>query len=491
MRKFNFKLTFFAHNIVKLYMRNFVGRQSYLQLLTGLWKERTSKLVSLYGRRRVGKTELIRKFVQDKKVFFFEALENEETPSQIKHFLSQLADYCQEPHLKDLNYKDWKPAFEILSQKMAQEPQIILVFDELPWMAAGRGKLVSYLKYFWDRKWKHHSRLLMILCGSVTSWMVQKVVRSKALYGRISENILVEPLAPFEVAEFIGSKRGAKEVLEYLLCFGGVPRYLEEFDFRRSIQLNMERTCFRRSGFFVEEAEKIFYSQFWESQLYRQIVTLLLQGSLTQQEISRKLSIASGGGLKRYVDNLVLSGIIEGIAPLQNFKARKSPRYYLADEFLRFHSYFIDPHLERIRHSIKGISFEQITKNLWPAFVGRAFERFCLKERYRLAEIMGFASKVSACGPMAHLKKNGYQYDLVYLRHDGVITLCEVKYLSKPAETKLIAEMEGKLAKTKFPRGLSVEKVLISNQEPSRPLQESAYFHRFVHTEEMIATQVS
>lgn len=467
-------------------MRNFIGRQSYLKLLEGLWKLNRAKLIAIYGRRRVGKTELIRRFGQGKNVFNFEALEGEETSVQVKHFLSQLSDFCREPHLKDLDYSDWKPVFELLSQKIEKEPHLVLVFDELPWMAAGRGKLVSYLKFYWDRDWKNHPHLLLILCGSVTSWMVKNVVRSKALYGRVSESVLVDPLEPDEVSEFIGSKRGTKEILEYLICFGGVPRYLEEFDFNKSIQVNIEKTCFRRSGFFVEEAEKIFYSQFRETHLYKQIVSLLLRGPLAFQDIADRLKLPSGGGLKRYLDNLVFAGIVEGIPQIKNFKAGKIPRYYLEDEFLRFHSTFIAPHLGKIRHAAEGVAFEEITKDVWMTFTGLAFERFCLRQRYRIADRMGIRPKVVACGPVMKVEKDGYQYDLVYLRRDGVITVCEVKYLAKPAETKLIHEMEGKISKTKFPGGVTVEKVLITNQEPSSPLRDSGYFHRIVLAEEII-----
>lgn len=353
-------------------------------------------------------------------------------------------------------------------------------------MAAGRKKLVSYIKYYWDKKWKDHPHLLLILCGSVASWMVKNIVKSTALYGRISENILVEPLRPFEVSQFISEKRGRQEILEYLICFGGIPKYMEEFNFNQSIHINIERACFHKSGFFFTEAEKIFYSQFKETHLYLQIVRHLLTGPLGLNEIAQKTKMRSGGGLKQYLENLVFAGIIEKSYPLMNFRLAKTPRYVVIDEFLRFHEQFIKPHEDEINRSYRYGRFEKFTRGTWFPFIGIAFERFCLRNRYLIAGLLGFGEKVVGCGQAAQKGKQGFQYDLVYLRNDGVITLCEIKYRSQAIETSVIREMETKLKWTPFPMGVAVERVLISNQEASHALQESGYFHRIVKADEII-----
>ena len=162
-------------------MRNFIGRQRYLDRLHMLWKRKQSGLIALYGRRRVGKTELIRVFSKDKVVWYFEAIEGADTATQVKHVLRQLSHILKEPYLADLNYDDWPLVFDLLTQRMKREKKLVLVFDELPWMASGRTQLVSYLKYYWDKEWKRHPHLLCILCGSVAAWMVRNVVRSNAL----------------------------------------------------------------------------------------------------------------------------------------------------------------------------------------------------------------------------------------------------------------------------------------------------------------------
>lgn len=467
-------------------MRNFIGRQGYLNKLQSLWKLGRSRAVAVYGRRRVGKTALIDRFAEGKPAYLFEALEGEDTASQVRHFLDQLAKRTGQAHLRDLNYKDWPQAFDLLTQFLSKEKNAVLFLDELPWMAAGRSKLVAILKHYWDRHWKNHPHLLLILCGSAASWMVKNVVRSKAFYGRLSESFLIEPLKPFEVEEFIGRKRGQKEALEYLLCFGGIPRYLEEFDFNRSFELNVEKTCFSASGFFTEEADKIFYNQFHETLLYRKIVDALLKAPLTLQEVSDLLSMPSGGGLKLYLDNLAAAGIVEGIPEIRRFRVGKTKAYHMVDEFLRFDRHFIRPNRAALGRGPEKNRFTRFTAGKWDPFLGYAFERFCMKYRYAIAELLEFGDKLAGCGGLAERTAGGYQYDLVYLRRDDVITLCEAKYFTAPPSTALIREMEDKIKKTPFPRGVTIEKVLISNQEASKPLKESGYFHRILTGQEIL-----
>lgn len=467
-------------------MRNFVGRLNYLKRLEKLWGLKRSCLVSIYGRRRVGKTKLISEFAKGKKAWLFEAMEGEDTHSQIKHFLLQLSQFANEPYLKDLDYKEWTPVFEMFSQKLQKEKDIVVAFDELPWMSVRSPKLISNIKFYWDKKWKEHPHLMLILCGSIASWMVKRVVNSNALYGRISENILLPPLHPFEVAQFIGEKRGKDEILEYLLIFGGIPKYLEEMDFNKSIQINIDDLCFQPSGFFFDEAEKIFYNLFKETQLYKQITKMLIEGPLSLKEVAKKAKIKSGGGLKQYLDNLVYAGIVEKINDMKNFQPKMTFRYHMADEFLRFYYHFVLSNRKEIAESDWKSNFEKLTRGKWHPFMGLAFERFSLKHRYLIADVLGFFSKVKSCGPLLNVKENGYQYDLVYVRNDGVITLCEIKYLSEEASTSLIREMEEKLHKTEFPKNVTVEKILICNRDASKSLKESGYFHRILNAHEII-----
>lgn len=468
-------------------MRNFIGRNDSLIALNAIWGQKRSQIFTLYGRRRVGKSELIRQFCKGKVAFCFEAIEGDDTLAQIRHFLRQMATLFEEPHLADLAYTDWSPVFDLLTQKLSGFDGAVVSFDELSWMAAGHTRLVSQIKYYWDQKWKYHRHLLLILCGSVASWMVKNVVRSKALYGRISRNMLLEPLAPREVAEYIGKKRGQKEVLEYLLCFGGIPRYLEEFDFDRSLEINIEKTCFNRSSFFAEEADKIFYNQFRETQTYRMIVAALLKEPLFLAGVSQKMKMPSGGGLKQYLDNLKSAGVISEIRQLRpNLTVAKAPLYFASDEFLRFNNWFIAPNRHDFGELGRKGDFVKYTRERWPVFLGLAFEKFCLKHNRIMAEIMGFEDKTLGCSSFTKPGRGGYQFDLAYLRRDSVFTVCEIKHTSQPLGATIIREMEDKIEKFSPARGLTVEKVLIANQKPQAAVLESGYFHHVITADQIV-----
>lgn len=467
-------------------MRIFLGRSDYLKNLESLWSEQGARAIAIYGRRRVGKSALIRQFCRNKAAWLFEAVEGGDTSFQIRHFLNQLSIICQEPHLADLVYDDWPPVFELLSQKIMQQKHLVLAFDEVSWMAAGQTRLVAYLKYFWDQKWKYHPRLVFILCGSVASWMIKNIVRSRALYGRLSQHILLHPLMPDEVANYIGKRRGRRETLEYLLCFGGIPRYLEEFDFNQSLELNIEKTCLSKSGFFVEEAEKIFYNQFRETKNYKKIVRALMGQPLALKEVADILGMASGGGIKAYLDNLIATDIVSEIHEVrEDLNVSKTSRYYVSDPFLRFHHQFIEPHRSDFTELGRRGDFAKWTKNQWYPFLGNAFERFCLKHRDLIAGILGIESKVIAASGLARKKRSGYQFDLVFLRSDHVLSVCEIKFVDSPPGTTLIAEMEKKLSHFKAPSDYTIEKILISNQSPTKSLRESGYFHRHVQAGEL------
>ncbi len=471
-------------------MRNFIGRGQYLKLFETAWARDRSTLIAVYGRRRVGKSSLIRQFANRKQTLFFEGLEGESTATQIAHFLKQLSVQVSEPHLADLKYSDWSDVFALLSQILNRYSDVVLVFDELTWMASSRNKLVSLIKVFWDQHWKSHPHCVLILCGSIASWMVKNVVRSKALYGRISHQILVEPLDPKEVAQFVGQARGEQEILEYLLCFGGIPRYLEEFDFKKSISWNIEHACLARSGFFFEEADKIFYNQFKETQVYKKIVhTLLSKGPSSLDILAKATRQPTGGGFKAYLENLQSAGIISGLFQIHHWKVSKQAKYCLSDEFLAFDGKILGPVRQSLSARTEKGAFLKWISPQWNAYLGYAFERFCQKNAHRIAELLEIDSQVKGASALIleGLKKGTKaQLDLVFLRRDPVITYCEIKYSRNRLGPEVIAEVEQRHQRIQWPKGCSIERVLIVNQEPVDSVRKSGYFHQIITASQLL-----
>jgi AAA+ ATPase superfamily predicted ATPase len=462
----------------------FVGRDRELETLEEAYGSRSSQLAVIYGRRRIGKSSLVSRFAEGKPQFlWFEGIEGDQTPQQIRHFTESLRKQTADPLLRDIGFKAWDQVFSYLTERVVSpargKPKLILFFDEIPWMAAGRGRLISLLKYYWDNHWKPNN-VMLILCGSVASFMVKRVIRSQALYGRITQEILLRGLEPNEAARLFRQKRSSEEILKYLLVFGGVPKYLEEVRLDRSFAQNMNRLCFSPSSPLAREVQRIFYSQFRESETYARIVMLLRDATCTFDEISRRLGIRSGGGLKLYLQNLQDAEIIRSFVPFNRGPRSKLRKYGLADEFLHFYFRFVEPNVTTIAESRSGRLFERFTRDAFHPWLGFAFERFCVKHAAHLAYVMGFDQDVLTASPYFEKGTEGYQIDLVYRRSDKVITICEVKYHDRPVGTKVIPEVERKCSLLPLPRGHTCEKALISLHGPDRALHDSEYFDHFV-----------
>lgn len=459
----------------------FSGRDSELKILEKEFRSSNNSLVVMYGRRRIGKSSLIEEFSKNKKnCYLFEGIEQGNTLEQIQHFTESLKKQIQDPILESVNFKSWREVFNYLDQKLINSKhKIILCFDEFQWMAVGQSKLPSLIKFFWDTQWKK-KKVMLILCGSIASYMVKKVIKSKALYGRISKKILLKSLEPNESLALFKNKRSKDEILKYLLIFGGVPKYLESIDLNESFNRNMNSLCFSKDSYLLEEPTAIFYSQFKETETYLKIVRLLEKNIHSYKEISEKLKIASGGGFSSYLDNLGLAEIISEYRPFNSKQNTKLKRYKLSDEFLCFFYKYIEPNLNLIQGTKTTNLFDKLCGNQYLPWMGYAFERFCLKHAYYLIDRLDLSNEALRVGPYFEKQGKGFQVDLVIARNDQTISLCEIKYQDTAIETKIIPEFERKVSLFPVPKGYSIEKILISTKGPSKALIDTGYFHKYL-----------
>lgn len=340
-------------------------------------------------------------------------------------------------------------------------------------MSANQSKLISLLKYYWDNHWKDKN-LMLILCGSIASFMVKKVLRSKALYGRFSLEINVQKLSAIEIKNFFPSKKNNNEILKYLLVLGGVPKYLEEINNKFSFEQNLERLFFSGNALFLEEFDKIFNVHFKKPKNYLNIIKAFEKKPLLLEDIAKSLKINSGGGLKAYLENLILAEFIRTTYSYLN-KPNKLTRYKNADEFINFYTYFVLPNKKMIKAG-NGINLLQnkISKQL-PIWLGLAMENYVINNALYFANKLGFAKFVESFG--SHYdKKNGVQFDLIYLRSDQTISICEIKHRNTMISTEIIPEFEAKIKKMKFAPKYSINKVLIAPNGVSEALIKSEYF---------------
>lgn len=469
-------------------MKRFIGRECEYNLLVQTFSKDGGKLVVIYGRRRIGKSALVKDFATkvNGKFLYFEGLENQHSSKQISRFVKDLAKQTKDPFLKSFTPSSWDEVFDYLSQIIIKaKKKIILCLDEFQWLAANRSALVSLLKVYWDNQWKDRP-IMLILCGSIASFMVNRVINSKALYGRIDLEILLGALKPDEAAKLIGKKRGHNEIIKYLMIFGGVPKYLELIDVNKSFSQNMNLLCFSKSGFMVNELDKIFFSQFKEAKNYLRLVDTLKDKALTLTELAGKFKVDPGGTFQQYLVNLEKADFITGFVPLGGKPNSKLKRYKLTDEFLVFYFKYMKPNHRIISKSESSQLFEQLCESKWQSWLGLAFERFCLKHALYLAKIMGFGDKVIDFGPYYEYGDKNFQIDLLYKRADKIITLCEIKFHDKPINTSIISEIERKSHLYSLPRGYSLERALITVNGIDKSLNLTDYFHHVLSVKDIL-----
>jgi AAA+ ATPase superfamily predicted ATPase len=460
----------------------FVGREYYLKKLDAFYHEKTGRIVVLYGRRRIGKSELIHHFCKKKKCLYFEGLEHETTKSQIENFTFSLAEQLNLPHLKMTKFANWNDLFLFITQNVFNKKEkYVLALDELQWLAAGQIKLINQIKSYWDMHWKKQN-VLLVLCGSIAHFMVKKVIRSKALYGRIDCEMLIEGLNPPELRLLL-PKRNVNEVLMYSMILGGVPKYFDLLKSNKSFEQNINLLMFQEGGFFNDEIDKVFYSQFREHKTYKAIIENLAKFNLSLEEISKAIKYASGGSLKSFLDNLELAGFIQIYISLDT-NSQKSKKYKLVDEFLIFYFKFIKPNQKMIKNNKKIDLFSKLVKPSWNSWLGISFELFCTKNAFSISEKLGFSDKVIKSGPLFS-KKHGFQFDLVYYRSDKTISLCEIKYNESPIDTEVIKDFNLKLTKFHSPKGYSIEKIIITKNGVSKSVLNSSYFDHVLEVDKL------
>lgn len=458
----------------------FIGRESEIQYLKNLYQDKGSKLIVIYGRRRVGKSTLVEEFIRGKNYLKFEGLEKARTKAQISQFAADLSAQLNDTLLEHTKFNSWLPVFDYLTKYFSHQKQkTILFLDEFQWIAANQSKLVSIIKKYWDQHWSKQN-VMLILCGSVSSYMIKRVISSKALYGRINGELCLQALNPLECFELLDKKRSSEEILQYSLILGGIPKYLMEINPNKSFEQNINNLFFIQTGVLLNDYSRIFYSQFKEYRTYEIIVRYLKEGPKSLEETAKKLKMVSSGGIKTYLENLEKALFITSYVPYNKNETSKLKKYKLTDEYLRFYFKYVEPYKNLIVSNKNRDLFSQLVKPEWSSWLGFAFENFCLKNALYLAELMGFGDKVINWGPYFQRKDKNFQIDLIYVRSDKVITLCELKYQNQPVDVTVVIEMEKKCKLIEIPRGYTVEKALISKAGPNEAVKQLNYFHHFI-----------
>jgi AAA+ ATPase superfamily predicted ATPase len=414
-----------------------IGRIEEKNLLLHYENTDKSEFVAVYGRRRVGKTFLVREVLKSYIDFEFTGMYEMPAKVQREEFQNEINKRNNENGKAPAN---WFEAFDNLKNYLLSlNKDIVTVFlDELPWMDTQKSNFLAALSRFWNTWGNEKPLLKLFVCGSATTWMLDKLIGDKGgLYGRISRSIYLAPFCLRETRDYLNEVKnmnyGNRQVLDTYMIFGGIPYYLDMLDSELPLSVNVDKLLFAENAPLKTEFEFLFRSLFKDSANYRKVVELLskkLKG-LTRDEISENLKL-SGGEFSKILKNLQACDFLRSYSA-PNSKERNR-LYQLTDFFSLFYLRFVQNNAGQDEHYWTNSS-ENGKKNAW---AGYAFEQVCLhhlKEIKTRLGISGILSNAYAWSTKPYIDSNGTswkggQIDLIIDRSDNVMNLCEMKYSS-------------------------------------------------------------
>ncbi|PHR34970.1 MAG: ATPase [Fluviicola sp.] len=402
-----------------------VGRVKEKEILSNALNSSRSELIAIYGRRRIGKTFLIREFYEKGMVFSMTGFSDGNRDVQIKNFQAKLNEVTDE--FKQEKALDWIDCFVLLKKyitglRKSKHKKVIFI-DEFPWIATNKSGFLAAFENFWNDFCVGRTDLVVIVCGSAASYMVKKLIKNhKGLSKRITQKINLRPFTLGEVKDFFEHKNNPLldyELLKIYMSLGGVPEYLEQVQKGESAVSTIERLCFQPGAYLEDEFDDVFDSLFESSSFHKKIIDVLAGGTkkgLSRTTLLDKCGLDSSGRFSQSLVELEISGFV---LKYDSYKGKsKETLYRIYDEYCLFYLQFMKP--------FKGNSWLQLyQKSEYLIWCGYAFETICLKhstEIKRALKIEGIASKnYTWSNPKA-------QVDLVIDRDDNWVNLCEMKF---------------------------------------------------------------
>ncbi len=465
----------------------FIGREKELEKLNSLLRRDIASLVVIKGRRRIGKSRLIKEFAKKFKTYDFMGLPPEpETSAQTQRdeFARYLRQHCLVPASAT---KDWGDLFTLLAQQTAQG-RVIIVLDEISWMAHADPTFLGKLKSIWDLYFSQNPKLILILCGSVSSWIEKNILRNTGYLGRPTLQMTIHELALNYCNKFWKNNTNIStfEKLKLLSVTGGVPRYLELIDPKLSAENNIKNLCFDSDSPLFAEFEYIFSDIYGKKNAtYQSIVSVLSDGKATREDIISKAGFAHGGDVSLYLEDLETGGFIERdhTWSMQTHKESKLSFYRLRDNYTRFYLKYILPN----KNKIKNGQFEDISINNlpgWSTILGFQFENLVINNSKKIIHLLNIRPEdIILANPFFQRrtkKQSGCQIDYMIQSKHVVVYICEIKFSRGELSASVISDVQEKIKQMKVPKHLSRRSVLIHVNGVNDAVMDADYFYKII-----------
>ena len=410
-------------------MNEIVGRKKEIELLQRIFESEEPEFVALYGRRRVGKTFLIKQFFKNKFTFYFSGSENSTMKMQLENFKNAFQNYFK---IEIPVPENWTAAFEMLKRVISRSRKRgrkVIFIDEMPWLATMGSNFIQAFEYWWNTYASSNPDILLIVCGSSTSWMLNKIIKNRGgLHNRVTRQILLQPFSLKECEEFSVKQKmklDRTQILDYYMILGGVPYYWKQLDKSKGVPQNVDNLYFNEGASLKGEFTEIYNSLFRNSEKYILLVIALGEKrmGLSREEIVDFSKLPDGGAITKMLEELEQCGFIRSYYGFG--KKQRNKIFQLIDLFSLFYLNFIYNKNNNDENYWTN-NFRTPTHNTWR---GYAFEQVCLWHIPQIKHKLGISGVTTTYSTWrSNDSEKPAQIDLVINRNDRVINLCEMKY---------------------------------------------------------------
>lgn len=467
---------------------HFIGRATEIHELNELQERNAANFVIVQGRRRIGKSRLIEEFAKKQKFYRLTGIApTKDVTAQMQRdeFARQLSEQLNIPKF---SMDDWGNLFTLMAQH-TKKGRVIILFDEISWMGSLDPSFLGKLKNAWDLQFKNNPKLMLVLCGSVSSWIDKNIISSTLFLGRPTWFMNLKELDLSACNEFWGRYRtrvSVYEKLKVLAITGGVPRYLELINPDRGAEDNIRNLCFLPSAPLVGEFERIFSDIFGtRSEIYKKIISRLVLGSATQEEIIESCGRSKTGDFTEYLTDLEHAGFVarDFTWHIKDGRQSKLSQYRLKDNYVRFYLKYIQPNRTKIQKgTFKKISVAALPG--WESIIALQFQNLVVNNDRHVIEALGIPLEEVIISNPYFQKKNrsrqGCQIDLLIQTKFHCLYICEIKFSRSELTSSVIDEVQQKIDRLNIPKHFSCRPVLIHVNGVKAAVAECQYFAKII-----------
>lgn len=437
-------------------MSNLFGREKEKEQLTQLLRSDKAEFIAVYGRRRVGKTFLIKEYLRDQITFYASGVVGEKAKTQITAFIQAL-DMHGAPTPKDTSWMELFFSLRKLLQPKAESGETCVIFlDEIPCMDTPHSGFIAALDYFWNTWASEYSNVKLIVCGSATSWMIKNLIDSHGgLHNRITCKIHLHPFNLDECEAYLNQRRvswNRNMVLQFYMVFGGIPFYLSLVNPKESLPQAVDRLYFHKDAPLSGEYNRMVASLFRSPEPYKKIIEVLsaCKHGVTRDRIAQEMKMQTGGNLSKLLKELEECDFVRSYFTREKKVKRTEKLYQLTDMFCLFHLHFAQKGITDGHYWEHHLNTPEL--NAWS---GIAFERAVLHHIEQIKAALGINRiGVEYYAWQSKQSATASQIDLILDRADNIVNLCEIKYsngeyaITKDEEEKLWRRLQSFVSET-------------------------------------------